>query len=177
MTGSRETSEKLNSTLLFIISILNKNNVKKWFVSYGTLLGLVRENSCIDGDDDIDIIIDKNYYDDVKKLLVKNGFKIEHGHGIGKDTRKILKTKNTSTYASIDIYMGEFSDKDVFDQWNRLNIRNCFLDNKNKTFVEREWEGQIVYIPNNYKRILINRYGEDWHIKKDKKIPQSMREL
>ena len=67
MAGKKETSEKLNKTLLFLISLLNNNNIKEWFVCYGTLLGLVRENSCIDNDDDIDIIIEKSNYDIIKK--------------------------------------------------------------------------------------------------------------
>ena len=59
MAGTKQTSEKLNKTLLFLITLLNDNNIKNWFVCYGTLLGLVRENSCIDNDDDIDVIIEK----------------------------------------------------------------------------------------------------------------------
>ena len=55
MAGKKETSVKLNKTLLFLITLLNDNNIKNWFVCYGTLLGLVRENSCIDNDDDIDM--------------------------------------------------------------------------------------------------------------------------
>ena len=50
------------SLILFIVTLLNDNNIDKWFVCYGTLLGLVRENSCIDNDDDIDIIIEKGHY-------------------------------------------------------------------------------------------------------------------
>jgi phosphorylcholine metabolism protein LicD len=155
---------------------LNDNNVGKWFVCYGTLLGLVRENSCIDNDDDIDIIIDKSNYDIVKKLLIKNNVKIEYGYGIGK-SRNILKTCDTSIYSSIDIYMGDFKDGNVFDIWNRLNIIDCFLDKKNETFIENNWNGQKIYYPNNYERILLNRYGIDWGIKKDVKIPQYMKNL
>ena len=75
MAGKKETSEKLNRTLLFLITLLNDNNIKSWFVCYGTLLGLVRENSCIDGDDDIDIIIEKSNYDIIKNILIENNFK------------------------------------------------------------------------------------------------------
>ena len=57
MAGGPKSEKLLNNTLLFIIKLLNKNNIKNWFVAYGTLLGIVRNNSCIDGDNDIDIII------------------------------------------------------------------------------------------------------------------------
>jgi phosphorylcholine metabolism protein LicD len=176
MVGRAQTSEKLNRTLLFIITLLNDNNIKNWFICYGTLLGLVRENSCIDGDDDVDIIVDKYYYDSLKKILIENNIKLDYGHGIN-DSKNILKTVETPEYASIDIYMGDFNDENVFDKWNGLNIKDCYLDKKNKTFIEKNWNGQNVYYPNNSERILFNRYGNDWNIKKNKKIPQTMKDL
>ncbi len=171
MAGHKETSVKLNKTLLFIINLLNNNDIKDWFICYGTLLGLVRENSCIDNDDDIDIIIDKQHFHLIKKLLLENKFTLYSGVINSTD---ILKTNDTSEYASIDIYMGDFNNEDVFDRWNKLNIKDCFLDKINKTFIIKEWNGVNLYYPNNYERILINRYGNDWNIKQDKKIPQTM---
>ena len=176
MAGRKETSEKLNKTLLFLITLLNNNNIKNWFVCYGTLLGLVRENSCIDNDDDIDIIIEKSNYDIIKKILIENNFKLNYGFGI-RNSKLIIKTMSTSDYSSIDIYMGDYSNENVKDVWNELTIKDCFLDTENKTFIEKKWNGQNIYYPNNYERILINRYGKDWKIKKDKKIPQTMKEL
>ena len=172
MAGKKQTSKKLNRTLLFLITLLNDNNIKNWFVCYGTLLGLVRENSCIDKDDDIDIIIEKSNYDIVKKILIENNFEFVY-----ENRKHIIKTKDTSDYSSIDIYMGDYINKDVKDLWNKLTIKDCFLDTENKTFIEKKWNEQNIYYPNNYERILINRYGKDWKIKKDKKIPQTMKEL
>tara|TARA_B100000927_G_C16403919_1_gene444523 strand:+ start:313 stop:846 length:534 start_codon:yes stop_codon:yes gene_type:complete len=177
MVGRKETSEKLNKTLLFLITLLNNNNIKEWFVCYGTLLGLVRENSCIDNDDDIDIIIEKSNYDIVKKILIENNFKLTYNYGIG-NSKYIIKTNSTSDYCSIDIYMGEYTNnKNIKDLWNNLTINDCFLDTENKTFIEKKWNGQNIYYPNNYEKILFNRYGKDWKIKQDKKIPQTMKEL
>ena len=176
MAGRKETSEKLNKTLLFLITLLNNNNIKKWFVCYGTLLGLVRENSCIDKDDDIDIIIEKSNYDIIKKILIENNFKLHDGYAI-KNSKRIIKTKSSSDYSSIDIYMGDYSNDNVIDLWNKLTIKQCFLDKENKTFIEKKWNEQNIYYPNNFERILINRYGKDWKVKKDKKIRQTMKEL
>ena len=175
MAGTKETSEKLNKTLLFLITLLNNNNIKNWFVCYGTLLGLVRENSCIDNDDDIDIIIEKSNYDIIKKILIENNFKLDYHYDI-EDSKYIIKTKTTSDYSSIDTYRGDYNEN-VKDLWNKLTIKDCFLDTENKTFIKKKWNGQNIYYPNNYERILINRYGKDWKIKKDKKIPKTMKEL
>lgn len=176
MVGKQESSEKLNKTLLFIITLLNDNNISNWFICYGTLLGLVRENSCIDKDDDIDIIIEKSNYNTVKNILTKNNFEFHYNYGI-KNSKLIIKTRSSFDYTSIDIYMGEFNNKNVRDLWNKLTIKDCFLDTENTKFIEKKWNEQTVYYPNNYERILINRYGKDWKIKKNKKIPQTMKEL
>ena len=61
---------------MYIIKLLNDNNIMNLFIGYGTLLGIIRENSCIDGDDDIDIIIDESNYDIIKEVLIKNDLKI-----------------------------------------------------------------------------------------------------
>ena len=175
MAGTKETSEKLNKTLLFIITLLNDNNIKNWFVCYGTLLGMVRENSCINNDDDIDIIIEKSNYDIIKKILIENNFELFYGSGIN-NSKSIIKTKSNNDYASIDIYMGYYNNKNVTDLWNGLIIKDCFLDTDNKTFIEKKWNGQKIYYPNNYERILINRYGNKWKIPGGK-VRQTMKEL
>lgn len=155
---SFESSEKLNKTLLFLIDLLNDNNINGWFVSYGTLLGLVRDNSCIDGDDDIDIILEKSNYDNIKKIL-ENNFELWWPCP-GMEGR-ILKTKPTDNYASIDIYMGEYINNDVRDIWENLNFIDCFSDAENKTFVKKTWNDKTIYYPNNYERVLKNLYGDD----------------
>ena len=73
--------------------------------------------------------------------------------------------------------MGNYNNENVKDLWNNLTIKDCYLDIENKTFIEKKWNGQTIYYPNNYERILLNRYGEDWKIKIDKKIPQTMTDL
>ena len=166
----------MNRTLLVIITLLNDNNIGKWFICYGSLLGLVRENSCIDNDDDIDIMMNKDNYNEVKKILIRNNFTLEYSYGINNskniNSKNIIKTKTTSRYASIDIYMVDFNDGGVSDVWNGSIITDCFLDKEKQTFIERNFNGQKIYYPNNYKRILINCYGTDYNIKKDEPPPK-----
>jgi len=176
MAGKKYSAANLNKTLLFILKLLNDNDINNWFICYGTLLGLVRENSCIDNDDDVDIIVHKDNYDKLKKILIENNFIIESGYGI-KKSRNIIKTQPSGDYASIDIYMADFINDNVYDLWNNLNITDCFVDKENKTFIEKVWNEQKIYYPNNYERILRNRYGKTWEIKIDKKVSQSMRTL
>ena len=58
--------QKLNFQNLISISTLIKDI--EYFIFYGTLLGIVRENNVIKGDDDIDFMVD---YKSKKKLLKK----------------------------------------------------------------------------------------------------------
>jgi hypothetical protein len=174
MTGQKCTRDVLNNTLLYIIKLLNKYDIKNWFICYGTLLGIVRENNCIDGDDDIDIIVHKNYYDKIKEILISNGFNLEYALGIN-NSKNIIKTKESEGFSSIDIYMSEIDDNgNCIDLWNRLLLTDCYVNKEEKNFIEKIWNGEKLYIPNNYIKKLVNRYGKDWEIKKDEKPPQTM---
>lgn len=53
MSGINTDKEKLNRTLEKVCNILNENNINDWFIMFGTLLGIVRENSCIQGDNPV----------------------------------------------------------------------------------------------------------------------------
>lgn len=56
---------KLLETLSFMISLLEKNNIK-WYAAYGTAIGAVRHKGIIPWDDDIDICMPR---DDYNKFL------------------------------------------------------------------------------------------------------------
>ena len=175
MSGSKTKQEKLNNTLYFLLTLLNNNNIKDWFIGYGTLLGIIRNNSCIDGDDDVDIICNINNYDLIKDLLSKNEFIFEYGYGIN-NSRKILKTKQTKKYVSIDFYMAEINDNGNFrDDWERVVWSNCYIDNKK--LIEYVWKDIILYLPNNYEQKLINRYGENWKIPQNNKGPTPRKKI
>lgn len=164
---SKCTAEYLNKTLIFIANLLNNNNITNWFISYGTLLGIVRNNSCIENDDDIDIIIDKKYYESLKSLLQNNGFTFEYGFGI-RNSKFILKTKPTEFISTIDFYMCDVDNNGNFnDVWNNVIWSNCYVS-KN-TLINIKWNGKVLYLPNNYVEKLINRYGDDWNIPKKSK--------
>ena len=175
MAGSKNTKIFLNKTLMFIIKLLNDNNIKNWFIGYGTLLGIIREYSCIDGDDDIDIIIDKSNYDVIKQLLIKNNIKIEYGYGI-KHKKNILKTKKNNNYCSVDFYMSSMDRKGNFnDTWEKEIWSECY--NKNNELIQYIWNENILYLPFNYEKKLINRYGKNWRIPQNSKGPLPRKQI
>ena len=170
MVGKKQPEERLNKTLIFFANLLNKNNVKNWFIGYGTLLGIIRNNNCIDGDDDVDIVIDQTNYDILNKLLKENNIPLiggDLGNYIKKKNRKrkgIIKTAETDDYVSVDFYMASIDEEGNFsDLWEKVVWTNCY-DTNGKLF-ERPWKDTLLYIPANPEQKLRNRYGEDWGIR------------
>ena len=169
MTGKENDKLLLNKTLMFIIKLLNDNNIMNWFIGYGTLLGIIRENSCIDRDDDIDIIIDKSNYNVIKQLLIECDIEIEYGYGIG-ESRNILKTKTNNEYCSVDFYMVSVDAKGNFnDTWEDVTWSECY--NEKNELIQHMWNENILYLPFNYEKKLINRYGKNWRIPQNSKGP------
>jgi len=174
-SGNTNTQDKLNNTLLFILKKLNKNNIQNWFVAYGTLLGIIREDSCINGDDDIDIICNIEDYDIIKELLTNNGFIIDYGYGLNK-SKNILKTKSSSKHASIDFYMCKIDDKGNFkDDWEAVLWSNCYINDKK--LIKYRWKDTMLYLPNNFETKLKNRYGENWKIPQNSKGPKPRKKI
>ena len=131
MAGDKETKKKLNRTLEFISKLLNDNNIENWIISYGTLLGIIRENGCISNDNDVDIIVDKKYHDIIEKLLLKNKLVLQPGCKKGSCLTDIIKTKSNDKYGSIDIYMATIDEEGNFkDLWNNVLWTNCYVKNK-----------------------------------------------
>ncbi len=169
--GNTNSKEKLNKTLLLIIKLLQDNKINNWFIGYGTLLGIVRENSCIDGDDDIDIICDINNYNKIKYILTNNGFTYKNIK-----SKYILKTEETDTYTSVDFYMSEVDKNGNFkDNWENVIWSNCYNDD-NK-LIEYKWNNSILYFPNNFENKLKNRYGNNWRKPQKTKGPMPRKKI
>jgi len=159
MAGDNTSRNILNNTLLFIVEILKKCGINNWFIAYGTLLGIVRENSCIDGDDDVDIMCDIEQFDVLKLALLKYGFTFNYGHGI-KDSRFIIKTIATAKYCTVDFYMATVDKMSTYhDKWEKVKWTNCYFNDK---LIEYRWKNVVLYLPHNFKKKLIGRYGSQW---------------
>lgn len=113
MVGVNQPTEKLNYTLKYIASLLNQHKLHYWFIAYGTLLGIIRDGSCIDNDDDIDIIIDKRHFHSIRVILEHNGIQLTTQYGIG-TSMNIIKTVPNEQLTSIDFYCSELHPEGHF---------------------------------------------------------------
>jgi phosphorylcholine metabolism protein LicD len=167
-SGIYQSKDKLNYTLLETVKILNANKINNWFIAYGTLLGIIRGDSCIDGDDDIDIICNKDDYQRIKDIFTYNLINVKISDLHSKKNRfstqvpgRFLQIKGNCKYSQVDFYMSDIDKNGNFkDNWEKLLWSNCYVNN-NK-LIEYKWKNNILYLPNNYKTKLKNIYGDDW---------------
>lgn len=147
----KHSSKVLNDTLYKMSNILNNENVGGWFIGYGTLLGIIRNNSCIEKDDDIDILITiKNKYL-IDMIIEKYNFKM---HLKRKNFYSIYMNSNSPL---IDFYFCEVDNVGNYaDNWENVVWTNV------NPIKKINWNNTILNIPNDYEKKLINRYGENW---------------
>tara|TARA_B100002019_G_scaffold216392_1_gene188991 strand:- start:7445 stop:7987 length:543 start_codon:yes stop_codon:yes gene_type:complete len=151
MDKQKTSTEKLNRTLHRVSRILDDNNIDCWFVMFGTLLGVVRENNCISGDDDIDIMIHYNY-NDLKNIFVSNGFHFD----VNRKSQNILKSIPSNEYASFDFYMCEISkDNNYYSSWQNVQVNNVSI-------IKHKWQNCFINLPNDAERKLEKMYGKNW---------------
>lgn len=161
MAGISTDKEKLNRTLEVVANILHEENINDWFIFFGTLLGIVREDSCIEGDDDLDIMINCDYQK-LRSCFEKEGFIFTSKYGI-KNPDTILKTEPCEKYGSIDFYMCNVNESgDFYTPWHRVNA------SESKPFITKEWRSTILNLPNGYLQKIISMYGKDWEIPQSK---------
>jgi len=157
-------NNKYNETLEFVVNMLNKSGLSDWCIMYGTLLGIIRDGGCIEGDDDIDIVIRYNY-DSFRSLLESNGFVLNDKliNSIeGRDHRAILKTTETEEYASVDFYLLDNYEDYQYVPWHNTHIKELYLDKENRLYVEKKWLSVTLQLPYEAERKLYRMYG-NWH--------------
>lgn len=153
MVGQKNSAIVLNRTLLHVVDFLHKHKFRNWFIAYGTLLGIVRNKSCIEGDDDIDLVIDGSCFVQLRRVLIQNGFRLygnylaqeleEFPHlkheneqskisshlysRVIKNSTHIIKTVQTEELASVDFYCAEYDSKTEHfnDKWEKVIWTQC----------------------------------------------------
>jgi len=141
----------LNHTLYDVVQLLDKH-VEKWFIAYGTLLGIVRNHSCIDKDDDVDIVCDRNDAEKLKQLFTEYGFTIVINE---KNFFQIIK-KN---YSTVDFYCADVKGDHYTDTWENLVWKNASMNGK---FIKKKWKDIELQLPHQYNTKLQKIYGKTW---------------
>lgn len=140
------------------LNVLNSINYTRYFISSGSLLGLIRDNQFLTHDDDIDFeTLSVELRKNMQKLIeifISKGF--------------IVRSKNYNLFPKINLYkngcrisLGSFEIKDKKWAVSRINkIPLEFLLNTRK----KKFRSFYVYIPNKPKEYLSFIY-KNWKIK------------
>ena len=161
------TKEKLNKTLIQITKDLNEYKIENWFIAYGTLLGIVRNDSCIECDDDVDIIISKDDSDKLHKLIKDKGYKYDIIEKKKMIYNKFTRILLNDDLGPIDFYIAIKKNNDYNDTWEKVTWTNV------NPILKKKWNGVNLNLPNNFINKLEKRYGKDWRTPRQWKGPRN----
>ena len=157
------TRNILRKIAINTIKLFNKYNVEYW-VDFGTLLGIIRENDIILGDTDVDICILDTKSNHEKMKLVKNDIE-KLGFKVTKEKWRAYRVKKSIFFA--DIYINKFDYKNKLYLGAVGNNQNVSFDliGTPKTIVWKKYN-LPVKVPENTHEVLVWRYGNDYMVPK-----------
>ncbi len=134
------------------IEIFNKHDIQ-YYVGYGTLLGIIRENRLLKSDDDIDIMVHSNDYDKAYKLLKSYGIPMIYGKNF---------SHGLVIHGRVEIYKYIIKDNMVIDLW-APNAKYEHSQHFNDIYPlsKKEVLGIQVNIPRSPEKVLERIYS-DW---------------
>lgn len=143
-----------------------------WWLEFGTLLGLIRENKIIDWDNDLDVGVKKESFaeekiNDVKRKCSEFGFNLMY-----KEDEKLYKIiYGEKNYLFCDIWIFQRLEGGIMSAVSpatqAVHEESFTIDKEILNFNNKSY-----FIPKNINEFLTMRYGPDW-----KKPIQSMRSL
>lgn len=140
--------------LLIVKEILDSNHLT-FILSFGALLGAVREHDFIDHDEDIDLIVMKKDMQRFLSLLFvlrDKGFEV-----VRYESRGFLSIMRKGEY--IDFYF--FADYPN-DSSLSYCCRDMYLKKELEDLADIDFMGTSFKAPRNYEKYLEFNYGENW---------------
>ena len=157
------TQEEGRYILEFTKGLLDELGIK-FALSFGTLLGAVRDKDIIKGDQDVDVLIK-----DEKKLYENLPYLQEKGLHVVRIYYSVLYSFRINERCYIDLYVLRPLR---FSLWsiNCISLNGWAMPRKFfKNFVPFEFLGNTYFVPENPERLLEYWYGKEWRIPKSGK--------
>lgn len=154
-----------NDLLFLYNSFLSLFSNFTFIAFYGTLLGIIRDNDFINGDDDLDFLLDEK--DSNNFILQLDENKINY-RKLKKNSVSLIQC-SFNNIGPIDIYLYFDYDEYIRVPWdgNLLFAKKDIFPLKNIVFYDKK-----CIIPNESEKILEQIYGDNWKIPLNKKSYQ-----
>ena len=174
--STKVSLENNESNLVFFSKLLI--NVE-YFIFFGTLLGITRENRLIDGDDDIDFYINHKNRDQLINDLKINNIEVDLSLSVNKN-KNFLQVKrviqNEILITDFYFYESDVEKNFIIEKWNfeggtndeskHLRIPKTFIYPLKKI----SFKDTVLCIPNEKELICEFLYGRNW----DKKLKKDL---
>ena len=158
-----------------VTDIMDKHGVKYW-LDFGTLLGIVRENRILPWDDDMDIsifpedieIMQTKVLPDIKSLNYRTYTRKfeEPEEPLKKGNIRSFKIRNNRLfflrgYVKLDIFIMYPHQENVY--WYELGAPHCLPQKLIEEFDTIDFNGKSFRVPKDYDKYLTYHYG-DWRV-------------
>lgn len=156
-------------TLILMDSILKKFNIK-FFLAFGTALGVRRENKFITHDNDIDIgIFFEDYHPSIENEILKKFHLIHRLGSLENNGGYEISVKLPETGVSLDIFLFYKKDNYIwsasyFGLCNKTKNKMCRWKFRPFKLKQVLFLNKFFYIPSD--EFLVDQYGDDWHLPK-----------
>ena len=149
----------LRNLAVDVIVTLNRYNVDYW-ADFGTLLGIVREQDIIFGDNDVDVVLVQSSLLEQQMKYVMNDLNLMGYKSKNEETWDAYRTYTTFGLFA-DLYINKKDDDmKVYlgSTGDTSNISYSLIG----TPIYIKWNSIDVKVPENVHDVLIFRYGEDY---------------
>ena len=168
MLSTKVSLENNESNLVFFSKLLI--NVE-YFIFFGTLLGITRENRLIDGDDDIDFYINLKNRDQLINDLKINNIEVDLSMSVNKN-KSFLQVKriiqNEVLITDFYFYESDVEKNFIIEKWNfeggtedatkHLRIPRVFIYPLKKV----SFRSHEIFVPQEGELICEFLYGRGW---------------
>tara|TARA_B110000971_G_scaffold221337_1_gene268050 strand:- start:2195 stop:2824 length:630 start_codon:yes stop_codon:yes gene_type:complete len=170
MASKKKIQEQNFKNLLEVSSLIKD---MQYFIFYGTLLGIVRDNNVIKGDDDVDFMLCfKSKKLLLKKMSLIKNFKLNKKVSNNYFAQYVKIKKGIKTFVDFYFYLNDPKKNYIIDRHNwlgNINDKRFALHFQKKMIFPINKKGKFN-IPKNSKNICRYLYGETWSIPLKKNI-------
>ncbi len=165
------SAEHNRANLKYIANFLAKKKIP-YFIFFGTLLGVTRDNDIIKNDDDVDIYIDLKDRKKLISVINETNFNIDYNSAQNKSKFFLQLTKQLkeNTWSYVELYFYEELDEHIIDRWNFRGIGNkksaSIYIPKKILFPIKEinFKGDLISVPIDEKAVCEFLYGKNWKV-------------